>query len=221
MDTVNTFDVGNVRLTAMYDTGSENPFEWGWPGLYFESKDSRRMDAGDATLAEQVEAWQTDYNMLECEVESAVSQWEELLERDEPRESNAWVGAVCDLMDTATELHEHLGNRPEIIMVEESDHTIYIDPTAFRDYSGYVGSDEEMTGSIIKGEYDTYCQWANGDVFSIMAEHLVWDNDLGEYVEGEEIDRISGVYTPSGLMTDDELLSSCNEHFGLGLKESE
>lgn len=167
------------RVTLTPDHDAENPFDWGWRGLFFESKQRNRIDSGDEDIKHRIEGWKEDRDSGMEELESAAKDaWCVTEDFDlEPLES-----AIAEYKDT-------LENRPRILEIETRDHSIYVDCEEFtRAMMDGDPSDEEII-ALVENLHEVYQTWAEGDVWCM--ESWTW-NDEDEY--WEEVDALCGTY---------------------------
>ena len=167
------------RVTLTPDHDAENPFDWGWKGLFFESKDRNHIDSGDEGIKHRIEGWKEDLDSGMAELESAAKgAWCVTEDFDlEPLES-----AIAAYKDT-------LENRPRILEIDTPEHSIYVDCEEFTRTMMIGDPFEEDIIALVEDLHRIYQTWAEGDVW--FMESWTW-NDEDEY--WEEVDCLGGVY---------------------------
>ena len=177
------------RVTLTPDHDAENPFDWGWKGLLFESKHRNRIDSGDEGIKHRIEGWKDDRDSAMEELERATSEvWCGIEDFDhEPLER-----AIAEYKDT-------LENRPRILEINTPEHSIYVDREEFTRAMMNGDPSDEGIATLVESMHGVYMSWAEGDVW--FMESWTW-NDEDEY--WEEVDGLGGVYFTDWL-DDDEV----------------
>lgn len=104
----------------------------------------------------------------------------------------------------ATELSDHHAAKPDIMVIENRYHTIYVDVPAFIAYTG-VDRDKVMDG--VEATYHNYLEWCDGNIF-VMSAHT-WNSEDEMW---DEVDALGGCMFKSWL-DDDEVLSLAKDYF--------
>lgn len=174
------------RVTLTPDHDAENPFDWGWKGLFFESKISNRIDSGDEGIKHRIEGWKDDRDSAMAELESAAGEawcmtgeaWRETESFDlEPLES-----AIAEYKDT-------LENRPRILEIDTPEHSIYVDCEEFTRTMMIGDPFEEDIIALVEDLHEIYMSWAEGDVW--FMESWAWSDEAEDWYE---VDGLGGVY---------------------------
>lgn len=139
-------DAEGFEFAYTYDQYADNPFDWGWEGMYVMPFDHRRTDSGDESIRRELDNWLDDLEQCRADLDDA--------ETSEDAEI-----AQEALLD-------HEASRPEIVTFEYGEWQVFVDLPAFREGWGYAeGTSYEELRTHIEGLMDTYRAWCNGEVY--------------------------------------------------------
>lgn len=174
------------RVTLIPDYSTENPFDWGWEGLFFESKHRNRIDSGDEGIKHRIEGWKEDLDSAMEELESATREAWESATREawgvaEDFDLEPMLNAIAAYKDT-------LENRPRILEIDTSDHRIYVDCEEFTRTMMIDDPFDEDIIVLVENLHSTYMLWAEGDVW--FMESWTWNDEDEDW---EEVDSLGGV----------------------------
>lgn len=139
-------DDNGYEYAYSYDHDAENPFDWGWEGLYVMPFDHRRIDSGDEQIRRELDAWLDDLEQYQTNLDEA--------ETSEDAEI-----AQEALLD-------HEASRPDIETFEYSEWQVFVDLPEFRKSWGFApDAPLEALMTLLRGHLDTYRAWCNGEVY--------------------------------------------------------
>lgn len=140
-----TDDGKRYEIAYAHDTDAESPFDWGWEGLSIMSHDSRRIDSGDDSIKDRLDAWLDEKDLLE----------------DMTPNPHHYVDV--DLEDVVAAYEQHDEDRPNVLVFDHLDYTVFVDRDDFSYYDA-DGTDEGIEAAA-RGMVDTYHDWAEGNVY--------------------------------------------------------
>lgn len=161
-----TTTVDGVRYEIAYahDMDAESPFDWGWEGLYVLSHDHRRINSGDESIKDRLDDWLGDKDMLEDMILNPHHYDEDV-----------------DLEDVVAAHEQHDEDRPNALVFDYLDYTVFVDRDDFSYYDA-DGTDEGIEAAA-RGMVDTYHAWAEGNVY-VGAIAPLGDPDGTQYLGG-------------------------------------
>lgn len=143
-----TFTDEGKRYEIAYtqDPDAENPFDWGWEGLYVLSHDHRCIDSGEESIKTRMDEWLDEKDLLE----------------DMILNPHHYADGV-DLEDVVAAHEQHDEDRPNVLIFDHLDYTVFVDYDDFSYYDadGTLGSVEAAARDMV----DTYHAWAEGNVY--------------------------------------------------------
>lgn len=142
-----TTTVDGVRYEIAYahDMDAESPFDWGWEGLYVLSHDYRRINSGDESIKDRMDDWLGEKDLLEDMI------------------LNPHHYVDVDLEDVVAAHEQHDEDRPNVLVFDHLDYTVFVDYDYFSTYHD-DGTDEGIEAAA-RGMVDTYHDWAEGNVY--------------------------------------------------------
>lgn len=139
-------DDEGYEFAYSHDADTDNPFDWGWEGLYVMAFAHRRIDSGDEQIRRVLDDWLDDLEQYQTDLDEA--------ETSEDAEI-----AQEALLD-------HETSRPDIETFEYNEWQVFVDLPVFRKAWGYAeGTNYEELKSHVTGLMDTYRAWCNGEVY--------------------------------------------------------
>lgn len=208
--------VGNTMITLSPDEYVTDYFEYDpCEGLFFQSTTSNRIDSGDKSIFQEYDNWQEDLENINDNFREQLGDFVNGLSVDEwvgnsldkltvNIGSEEWLEEVDGIGTAATELSDHHAAKPDIMVIENRYHTVYVDVPAFIAYTG-VDRDKVMDG--VEATYHNYLEWCDGNIF-VMSAHTWDDEDEMFHV----VDSLGGCMFNS-WMDDNEVLSLAKDYF--------
>lgn len=192
------------RVTLIPDYDTENPFDWGWEGLFFESNSSNCIDSGDEGIKRRIEGWKEDLDSAMEELDSATREAWESATREawgvaEDFDLEPMLNAIAAYKDT-------LENRPRILEIDTLEHSIYVDREEFTRAMMNGDPSDEGIATLVESMHGVYMSWAEGDVW--FMESWTWNDEDEDW---EEVDGLGGVYFKDWL-DDDEVWQYATEN---------
>lgn len=134
------------EIAYAHDFDAENPFTWGWEGIFIVSHDSRRIDSGDESIRDRMDDWLDEKDLLE----------------DMLTNPHDYVNADLEGIDAETfEAHDEA--RPNVLIFDHLDYTVFVDCDDFSHY--YDDGTKEGIERLARGMVETYHAWAEGNVY--------------------------------------------------------
>lgn len=139
-------DDNGYEFAYSYDQDAENPFDWGWEGVYVMPFDHRRIDSGDEHIRRELDNWLDDLEQYQVDLEEAETSEDAEIAQDA-------------LMD-------HEASRPKIETFECNEWQVFVDLPVFCETWGHPeGTTLEEVRTHVAGLMDTYRAWCNGEVY--------------------------------------------------------
>lgn len=141
-----TVEGKRYEIAYAQDIDADSPFDWGWEGLYILSHDYRRIDAGDESIKTRMDDWLGEKDLLE----------------DMIINPHHYAEGV-DLEDAVAAHEQHDEDRPNVLVFDHLDYTVFVDRAYFSDY--YADGTDEGIEVAARDMVETYHAWAEGNVY--------------------------------------------------------
>ena len=229
---------GDHFITVTYDDdaagwlGSE--FNEGYPGVYVHDHAWRPNTLGDESVADDLQEWEDELENLQYEVDHATGEFnsafedyveitaQRVVDAEESKiRHEALSNATAELANAADELQNHLGHNRWFTYnhcpyVDTNGYLVTIDKDEFAKVTGLdrdMSADEWEKHAMSAGKYaDTLM---HGHVYDVEVSKADFDDDTGEYVKGDWLDRVGGVVFNDNFPSDDEILTFVQADMGL------
>lgn len=237
MENYTEFRNGDHFITVTYDHDAAewlgNEFNEGYPGVLVHDHAWRPNVIGDESVGDDLQEWKDGLEELHYEVDHATTEFhsafedyvettaQRVVDAEETKiRHEAFSNATAELSIAADELQEHLNNNRWFTYnyspyVDTNGYLVTIDKDEFSKGPGlgWISDDEWEKHAISAGKYaDTLM---HGYVYDVEVSKADFDDDTGEYVKGDWIDRVGGVVFNDNFPSDDEILTFVQADMGL------